>query len=145
MQMKNESSLPNINARKESAHLSQFDNLDNSKESEVENKPSVVTPTIMDDDPKSHSKQTIKTYDNHNTNIEGTNIHKKVTLSDSDNKPFPKYTNKKSSLKNDETPFDHPKHTAHEDEKHDKHDKHDVISKVSVAQNEIIFKERKHC
>jgi hypothetical protein len=143
--MKNESSLPYINVKKESNQLSQFDDHNNSKESEGNHKPSAVTPTIMDDDPKSQSKHTIKTYDNTNTNIEGTNIHKKVTLSDSDNKPFPKYTKQKSSTKNDETPFDHPKHTAHEDEKHDKHDKHDVISKVSVAQNEIIFKERKHC
>jgi hypothetical protein len=144
--MKNESGLlPSISEKKDPNQFSQIDDLDHSKESEVDHKPSAVTPTIMDDDPKSHSKHTVKTYDNHNANVEGTNIHKKVTLSDSDNKPFPKYAKQKSSSKNDETPFDHPKHTAHEDEKHDKHDKHEVVSKVSVAQNEIIFKERKHC
>ena len=134
---KNDSSLPNINNDKKGSN--QFFQLDdfNSKESEVEQKPKLVSPTVIEPESKTNHKVMMNTSDNLK-NIEDSNGHKNGTVAGSDHKHFAKLL-KTRTISKDDTPFDQAKSVKHEDEKHD------ALSNVSAAQNEIIYKERKGC
>jgi hypothetical protein len=130
-------SLPQINKGKDSNQFFQMDDF-NSKESDGENKPKLVSPTVIDPANKIQ-KNMMNTSDKLNGGESNVDTHKPGVLKNKDTKTFGKIPSLKSQGKNDETPYDHSKPHGNE-EKHFDDDSH-----MPAAANEIIYKERKKC